>query len=146
MSNKKHNNIIIIIVTFLTLGISGVMILVTFFLLRWKDLLTNKEANRGAGDCSVTAIPTGCGLDPHSRRWNIYLNLYFHFFALVSRQSAALSSATQHAMPPEFGWKWGTLGSLCLSCYVRNTAWSWFISKLAKKISQVKHTKISKIF
>ena len=34
--------------------------------------------------------------------------LYFHFFALVSRQSAALSSATQHAMPPEFGRKWGT--------------------------------------
>ena len=36
------------------------------------------------------------------------LNLYFHFFALVSRQSAALSSAAQHAMPPEFGKKWGT--------------------------------------
>ena len=51
---------------------------------------------------------TGCGFDPHSRRWNIYLNLYFHFFALVSRLSAALSSAPQHAMPPEFGRKWGT--------------------------------------
>ena len=36
------------------------------------------------------------------------LNLYFHFFALVSRQNAALSSATQFAMPPEFGRKWGT--------------------------------------
>ena len=38
------------------------------------------------------------------------LNLYFHFFALVSRKSAALSSTTQHAMPPEFefGRKWGT--------------------------------------
>ena len=34
------------------------------------------------------------------------LHLYFHFFALVSRQSAALSSATQHAMP-DFGGKWG---------------------------------------
>ena len=33
---------------------------------------------------------------------------YFNFFALVSRQSAALSSATQHAMPPESGRKWGT--------------------------------------
>ena len=32
----------------------------------------------------------------------------FYFFALVSRQSAALSSATHHAMPPEFGGKWGT--------------------------------------
>ena len=38
----------------------------------------------------------------------IYLNLYFHFFALVSRLSAALSSATQHAMPPEFSKKGGT--------------------------------------
>ena len=46
--------------------------------------------------------------DPHSRRWNNYLNLYFHFFALVSRLSAALSSATQHAMPSEFGRKWRT--------------------------------------
>ena len=34
--------------------------------------------------------------------------LYFHIFALVSRQSAALSSATQHAMLPEIGGKWET--------------------------------------
>ena len=66
------------------------------------------EAGRGAAARGVTAKPTGCGFDPHSRRWNIYLNLYFHFFALMSRLSAALSSATQHAMPPEFGRKWGT--------------------------------------
>ena len=39
---------------------------------------------------------------------SIYLNIYFHFFDLVSRTSAALSSATQHAMNPEFGKKWGT--------------------------------------
>ena len=37
-----------------------------------------------------------------------YFHIYFHFLALVSRTSAALSSATQHAMPPEFGRKWGT--------------------------------------
>ena len=29
-------------------------------------------------------------------------------FTLVSRQNAALSFATQPAMPPEFGRKWGT--------------------------------------
>ena len=29
-------------------------------------------------------------------------------FALVSMQSAALSSTTEHAIPPEFGGKWGT--------------------------------------
>ena len=72
---------------------------------------------------------TGCGFDPRSRRCNIYLNIYFHFLALVSRQSAALSSATQHAMAPELGRKWGTeclsLGSLFLPCCVRDTAWSW---------------------
>ena len=66
------------------------------------------EASLGSAARSVTVKPTGCGFDPHWRRWNIYLNLYFHFFALVSRLSAVLSSATQHAMPPELGTKWGT--------------------------------------
>ena len=66
------------------------------------------EAGGGAGAQSVTVKPTGCGFDSHSRRWNIYLNLYINFFALVLRQSAALSSATRHAMPPELGRKWGT--------------------------------------
>ena len=66
------------------------------------------EASRGAAARSVTVKLTGCGIDPHLRRWNIYLNLYFHFFVLVSRLSTALSTATQHAMPPEFGRKWGT--------------------------------------
>ena len=61
----------------------------------------------GAAARGVTVKLTGCGFDPHSTIWNIYLNLYFHFFALVSRQSAALSSATQHTMPPESGRKWG---------------------------------------
>ena len=56
----------------------------------------------------MTVKPIGCRFDPHSRRWNIYLNLYFHFFALVSRQNAAFCSATQHPMPPESGRKWGT--------------------------------------
>ena len=37
------------------------------------------EAGRGAAARGVTAKPTDCGFDPHSRRWNIYLNLYFHF-------------------------------------------------------------------
>ena len=43
--------------------------------------------------CSVPIIfkikSTGCGFDPHSKRWNINLNLYFHFFILVSRQNAS---------------------------------------------------------
>ena len=32
----------------------------------------------------MTVESTGCGFDPNSRKRNIYLNLYFHFFALKS--------------------------------------------------------------
>ena len=48
--------------------------------------------------------------DPHLRKWNIYLHLhlYFYFFALVSWQSAALSSDTQYVMSSKLGGKWGT--------------------------------------
>ena len=56
----------------------------------------------------LTVNVTGCGFDLHSRKLNIYWHIYFHFLALVSRQSATLTSATQHTMPPEFGRKWGT--------------------------------------
>ena len=66
------------------------------------------EASRSAGAQSVTEKSTGCGFDPHSRKLNIYLHLYFHFFALVSRQNAELSSAIQHVMPTELGGKWKT--------------------------------------
>ena len=38
----------------------------------------------------------------HSSKLNIYINFYFRLFALVLKQSAALISATQHAMPSEF--------------------------------------------
>ena len=48
------------------------------------------------------------------------------YFALVSRQIAALGSVIQQAMPLEFGGKGErsvlTLGSLCLLCCVRDTA------------------------
>ena len=71
------------------------------------------EASRGTGAQSVNEKSTGCRFDPHSRKWNIYLHLYFHFFALVSRKSAVLSSVTQYATPPELGEKWGT--TVCLN-------------------------------
>ena len=38
----------------------------------------------------------------------VYNFMIFYFFALVTKQSAALNSATQHAKPPEFGGKWRT--------------------------------------
>ena len=70
----------------------------------------------------------------------IYLNLYFHFFALVSRLSAVLSSATQHSMPPEFGRKWGTaclttrfplLIRLCAGYSVKLVIFKYFIFFIA---------------
>ena len=53
--------------------------------------IINVEASRGAGTQSVTVNATRV-FYPHSRNRNIYLNVYFHFFTLVS------SSATQHAI------------------------------------------------
>ena len=49
------------------------------------------EASRDTtGAQSVTVNATACGFDPHSRKLNIYLNLYFHFFALVSKQKCGV--------------------------------------------------------
>ena len=71
------------------------------------------KASRGAGAQSVAVKSTGCGLDPHSRKRNIYLHLYFQFFALVSRQNATLSSATWYAM----SWKFNKLNILIICMY-----------------------------
>ena len=98
---------------------------IKFYELHWTVNLLNLyyvEVSRCAAGRSLTVKSTGCGFYPHSRRLNV-------FFALVSRLSAAFSSATQHAMPPVFDRKWGTecLNTSFLSCCVRDTAWSWFI-------------------
>ena len=37
------------------------------------------EASRSAGAQSVTVKFIGCGFDPHLRKWNTYLRLYFSF-------------------------------------------------------------------
>ena len=51
----------------------------------------------------------------------------------MSKTSAALNSATQHAMPPDSAENGErsvlTLGYLCLPCSVRDTAWSWSFIK-----------------
>ena len=78
-----------------------------FFLKKYSDEKYS-EGSRGAAAQNVTVKLTGCRFNAHSTRLNIYLNLYFHFFALVSRQSMALSTATQYAMPPESSRKWRT--------------------------------------
>ena len=57
---------------------------------------------------SVTVKPTGCGFDPHSRKWNIYLNLYFNFFALVSRQKRGVKFRHSTRNTSRTRRKWGT--------------------------------------
>ena len=68
------------------------------------------EASRGAGAQSVT-VKTGGGFNPHSRKLNIYLHLYFNFF---TQRLQNLSESGQRSVL--------TLGSLCLHCCVRDTA------------------------
>ena len=46
---------------------------------------TEKEASCGAGAQSVTVKSTACGFDLHLKKLNIYLHLFFHLFALVSK-------------------------------------------------------------
>ena len=77
---------------------------------------------------SVIVKLTGCGFDSDSTKWNIYSHLYYiHFLALVrARLCAPLNTRLQNSAAS------GkrsvlALGSLCLPCCVRNTAWSWFI-------------------
>ena len=46
-------------------------------------------------------------ISQHNNIQNLSKKILF-FFALVSRQSPAVSSANKHAMPQVFGGKWGT--------------------------------------
>ena len=70
------------------------------------------------------------GSTPIWGKWNICSNLYINFFALVSRQSAVISSATQHAILPDPKESEDrivlTLGFLCLLWCVQDTTCSWF--------------------
>ena len=71
------------------------------------------------GHKRVTVNATSCGFEPYLRKRNIY---YIHFFALVSRQSAALSSANQYTMHTEFGGKLNTRLSLFATCGIQREA------------------------
>ena len=67
--------------------------------------LINLRLVAAQGQKCTTVNAIGVLFDPQSGKWNIS---HFYFFALITRQSAALSSATQCVMPPEFSCKWGT--------------------------------------
>ena len=133
---KKNTNIL-----YISLSVSLLVVCSVCILNKYK----NSKASCGAGAQSVSMNRTGCGFDPHSRKWKIYLYLYFHFFALVGTKpclprqaSAALSSATQHfqksAESEERSFL--TLSYLWLDreCYVRVTEWSWFIFWINNKM------------
>ena len=50
----------------------------------------------------ATVNATGCEFNSYTRKW------FFLFLVVVTRQSAACSFATQHAVSPEFGGEWGS--------------------------------------
>ena len=60
----------------------------------------HRDARAQADECKRYACG---GFDSHSGRMN-----YLIFSSLVTRQSASLIYATDHAMPPEFGENWET--------------------------------------
>ena len=55
------------------------------------------EGSRGAETQSLAVNATPFGFDPHSSKLNIYFNLYFYFFALVSRQSGVELRVGNHS-------------------------------------------------
>ena len=55
------------------------------------------EATRGAGAQSVTVNVTGNGFDPQSWKLNIYLHLYFHFFAVEAKRGVEFRHSTHNA-------------------------------------------------
>ena len=65
------------------------------------------EASRGAGAQSVPVNRLVVGSIP-TRGDEIFIYIYIFISSLWCRgESAALSSATQHAIPPEINGKWG---------------------------------------
>ena len=68
---------------------------------------TNVWGPRGTLAQACDCNSDGCGFNPHSREL-IIIYRYYHFYTLVTRQSTALSSVTQHILPPEWGGEWGT--------------------------------------
>ena len=56
----------------------------------------------------VNGNATGCGFEEMKYMFKFIFSFLLRSLVLVLRQSAALSSATQHVMPREFGGKWGS--------------------------------------
>ena len=44
----------------------------------------------GAEARNTTVNTTSCGFDPHLRKWNIYLHLYYHYTLVYNRRPTAI--------------------------------------------------------
>ena len=91
----------------------------------------SQVASRGAAAQSATVKLTGCGFDPHSRN-EIFIYIYIFITLLWCRGKAwrwvlplntqCLQNSAESGERSDLA-----LGSLCLPCCVRDTAWSWFV-------------------
>ena len=71
---------------------------------------------------------TGGGFDPHSRKWNIYLNLYILFLSSgVAKARRWVPSLNMQFLQNSVENRERSFLTLCLVCCVPDTAWSWFI-------------------
>ena len=66
------------------------------FEIQKKNFKSIVEVGRGAAARSVTVKPTGCGFDPHSRRWNI-LKIYICISSLWCRGYPAVCGIQREA-------------------------------------------------
>ena len=92
----------------------------------WNWMPVNMKAYRGEAAQSVTVKPTGCGFEEMK-----YLLKFIFFSSLWCRGKARrwdLSLNTQCIQNPAESGERSVLilDSICLPCYVRDTAWSWF--------------------
>ena len=78
----------------------------------------------------MTVNATGCGFNLYSKKWNIFFLIYISISLLWCRNKSRRwvtplnKQCLQSSAKIEELSIW-TLGSLCLPCYMRDTAWSW---------------------
>ena len=89
----------------------------------WQNFIqwNGDKGSRGGGHKCVTVNVSGCEFDPHSRKWNIYLNVYLNFLRSaveVKAQRWFPAFNTQCFQNSADNGKRSILilGSLCLPC------------------------------
>ena len=98
---NSHGNCHTVIFLILMKKYKKTVVVESFYGVVW-DVVRKKKKDRGQSWCPWANLSR---LQSHSEIWNIQ---YFYFFALVTKQSVALSSINQLAMPLEFGEMWET--------------------------------------